>query len=137
MRRLLGGDGYPAGVTGGKRFVWDVFRLSFLRALYAGWVKAYLRAQSGVAVHHDPRHTLAVAVRLVRWHILLDWRRCLERLEMVQRDGSVALGKSPARLKREFQSAWVAAGWARGEGAGMEVLFSLTHPVHVDVMSTG
>ena len=62
---------------------------------------------------------------------------CLERLEMVQRDGSVAFGKSPARLKREFQSAWVAAGWARGEGAGMEVLFSLTHPVHVDGMSTG
>ena len=30
---------------------------------------------------------------------------------MVQRDGSVAFGKSPARLKREFQSAWVVAGW--------------------------
>ena len=129
----LGGGGYPAGVTGGKRLVWTVFRLSFLRALYGGWVRAWYRAQAGVVVRYDPRITVTVALRLVSWHIRLDARRCLERVLTVQRDGTVVSGRSPERLRQDFRDQWVAAGWAREVGPHFEVLLSMSHPVPVGV----
>ena len=118
--------------------MWEVLRVSFLRVLYSGWVRAWYAAEQrrgdGDVGGYDPRLTMVLTLRGVRWQMMLDWRFCTERVTMVQRNGRVLSGESPERLHREFRERWVAAGWARVEGSRMIVLISHAHPVAVDVV---
>ena len=134
---LLGGVLAHSAFVGELGWAWEVLRMTFLSALYGGWVKRHCAGSSAgarplPAFHYS--HVVVGTLRRVRRHMLQDWRRLCERPNYVQRDGRVSLGTAPEVLRRRFDRAWVAAGWARApavSGGRLELLLSLRFPIRV------